>query len=60
VFRCDRPLEEPRTSDEVGEFRWMTREEVKTNLDPAYACRLLDAFNGEGPRVRTHDGTQLL
>ncbi len=60
VFRCDRPNAEPRTSDEVAETRWMTSEEVEAELDPAYACRLLDAFEIKTPSIRSHDGVELV
>jgi ADP-ribose pyrophosphatase YjhB (NUDIX family) len=60
VFRCENGETEPRTSNEVAETRWMTPEEIRKQMDPAYACRLLDALNGDGVAVRSHDGVNLI
>lgn len=60
VFRCDLGGVEPRTSDEVAETRWMTSEEVRDHLDPAYACRLLDAMDNSAVAIRSHDGVDLI
>lgn len=60
VFRCEHPGTDPRVSDEVVETRWMTAEEVEAELDPAYACRLLDALKNSETKVRVHDGVDLL
>jgi 8-oxo-dGTP pyrophosphatase MutT (NUDIX family) len=61
VFRCESGDEEPATTEEVVETRWMTATEISEILDPAYACRLLDALDPSNPpAVRTHDGERLL
>ncbi|NUT47559.1 MAG: NUDIX hydrolase [Saccharothrix sp.] len=59
VYRCapaGRPL---RSTAEAAEVRWMTVEEVRAAMAPAYAIRVVDAF-GSGPRSRAHDGVDLL
>lgn len=62
VFRCRSaggPVE-PRDG-EVREHRWMTRDEIRTHMDEAYAVRLLDALDEPAVTpVRAHDGTRLL
>lgn len=59
VFRC-RPGGQPiHPTDEAREVRWMTRAEVAEAMDPAYAIRVLDAFEPL-PHTRLHDGVQLL
>lgn len=61
VFRAEHDGSQPKPTEEVAEFKWMTKEEVERNLDPAYACRLIDALKNEStPTVRSHDGTDLL
>lgn len=59
VFRC-RPLTmNATTTDEASAVRWMTRDEVREHLDPAYAIRVLDAFEQQAQH-RMHDGVNLL
>jgi 8-oxo-dGTP diphosphatase len=59
VFRC-RPLRgQPRPTDEAGEVRWITRDEAASLMSPAFAVRVLDAFE-ESAAVRVHDGVNLL
>ncbi|GGN63300.1 NUDIX hydrolase [Streptomyces kronopolitis] len=60
VFRCRPVGGEEHTSDESIDVRWFTREEVETHMVEAYAVRVLDALESQGPRVRAHDGRQLL
>lgn len=60
VFRCRPVGGEEHTSDESVDVRWFTREEVEKHMVEAYAVRVLDAFDAEGPQVRAHDGFQLL
>ncbi len=59
VFRCA-PLDRPSDStEEAKEIRWMTLEEVRETMAPAYSVRVSDAFE-EWPRTRAHDGIDLL
>lgn len=59
VFRCVHDGGEPTPTAEAAEVRWLVRREVEALLDPAYAVRLLDAFE-PGIAVRAHDGTDLV
>ncbi|MGI9064115.1 MAG: NUDIX hydrolase [Pseudonocardiaceae bacterium] len=59
VFRC-RPLTEPANETaEAVEVAWIDRADVPHLMTPTFTARVLDAFETV-PRVRTHDGTQLL
>lgn len=59
VFRC-RPLEgRAHPTDEAREVRWISVSEVDSMLDPAFAVRILDAFE-DYPSCRAHDGVNLL
>lgn len=59
VYRCS-PLSEPTSATaEAAEVRWMTLNEVREAMSPAYAIRVTDAFEAE-VRTRAHDGVELL
>ncbi|MFI1470603.1 NUDIX hydrolase [Streptomyces wuyuanensis] len=60
VFRCKPSAGTERTSDESTAVAWLTPEEVAERMSEVYAVRLLDALDGSGPHVRSHDGRQLL
>jgi hypothetical protein len=47
------------SSNEVSEIAWLSPDELD-RMDEAYRVRLLDAVDSSAPRVRTHDGVQLL
>ncbi|MFD9703982.1 NUDIX hydrolase [Lentzea sp. NPDC059081] len=58
VFRCT-PLGEPSDeTDEAAEVRWMSLDEVREAMAPAYAVRVTDAF-GPSAHTRAHDGVNL-
>jgi mutator protein MutT len=59
VFRCVPVTETPHATAEAREVRWMTRDEVRTAMDPAFAIRVLDAFESK-VCVRVHDGVHVL
>lgn len=59
VFRCSPGDESPHPTGEAREVRWMSRDDVRSLMDPAFAIRVFDAFNDE-PAVRTHDGVEVL
>src|SRR5262249_31055759 len=59
VFRCSILDRAPRSSSEVSEVAWLRPGELD-RMDEAYRVRLLDAVDPAAPRVRTHDGIQLL
>ncbi|WP_090609606.1 NUDIX hydrolase [Mycobacterium lentiflavum] len=59
VYRC-RPTEGiTHPTAEAHEVGWMTREEVKSAMNPAFAVRVLDAFDDD-THSRVHDGINLL
>ncbi len=60
VFRCKPSGGTERTSDESTAVDWLTPEEVSERMGEVYAVRLLDALDGAGPHVRSHDGRRLL
>lgn len=60
VFRCKPSSGAERTSDETTAVQWLTPEEASERMSSVYAVRLLDALDGDGPHVRSHDGRQLL
>ncbi|MEV7864280.1 hypothetical protein AB0O86_37435, partial [Streptomyces hirsutus] len=60
VFRCKPSSGTERTSDESTAVSWLTPDEVSERMAEVYAIRLLDALDGNGPHVRSHDGKQLI
>ena len=58
VYRCRPGDGGTHPTAEAREVRWMTREEVVSAMNPAFAVRVLDAFDGY-PRSRAHDGVNL-
>ncbi|MFF4451541.1 NUDIX hydrolase [Streptomyces goshikiensis] len=60
VFRCKVSGGVERVSDETTAVQWLTPEEVSERMSEVYAIRLLDAVDGGGPHVRSHDGRRLL
>ena len=45
--------------EESQRVRWLTRDEVRDRMAPAYAVRVLDALDG-GVSTRSHDGVQVV
>lgn len=60
VFRCRPVGGVERTSDETTAVEWLTPGEVEKWMSEAYAVRVLDALMPNGPKVRAHDGRQLI
>ncbi|MFJ3643329.1 NUDIX hydrolase [Streptomyces sp. NPDC090108] len=60
VFRCKPSGGTERTSGESTAVSWLTPDEVSERMSEAFAVRLLDALDGNGPHVRSHDGQRLL
>ncbi|MEU4065394.1 NUDIX domain-containing protein [Streptomyces wedmorensis] len=60
VFRCKPVGGTERTSEESTAVDWLTSAEVEERMAEVYAIRLLDALDGNGPRVRNHDGRRFL
>ncbi|TXJ85516.1 NUDIX domain-containing protein [Streptomyces lavendulae] len=59
VFRCKPSGGTERTSSESTAVSWLTPEEVSERMSEVFAVRLLDALDGNGPQVRSHDGQRL-
>ena len=60
VFRCKPSGGMERTSSESTAVAWLTPGEVAECMAEVFAIRLLDALDGNGPHVRSHDGKQLI
>ncbi|MFJ4779193.1 NUDIX hydrolase [Streptomyces sp. NPDC088762] len=60
VFHCKPSGGSERLSGETTAVHWLTRQQVTERMSEVYAIRLLDALDGHGPHVRSHDGRQLL
>lgn len=59
VFRC-RPIAGQATAtDESRRVQWLTPDEIRDRMSPAYAIRVEDALT-DHPAARAHDGVQLL
>ncbi|MEE1668004.1 NUDIX domain-containing protein [Streptomyces sp. WAC07094] len=59
VFRCKPSGGTERTSTESTAVEWLTPDEVSERMAEVFAVRLLDALDGHGPHVRSHDGKHL-
>jgi ADP-ribose pyrophosphatase YjhB (NUDIX family) len=59
VFHCTPVAGEATTTDESQSVRWLTPDEVRECMNPAYAVRVLDALT-DGTAYRAHDGVQLI
>jgi hypothetical protein len=59
IQRHDNGPGQGRSTAEARQIRWMTRDEVRKAMTPAYAVRVLDAFNPQ-PSLRCHDGVHLV
>ena len=59
VFRCRPVAGEVHPTDEAQDVRWMTRDQVEAAMTPAFAIRVLDAFDAT-VHTRAHDGTNLV
>jgi ADP-ribose pyrophosphatase YjhB (NUDIX family) len=59
VYRCHAVDGDVHPTSEAREVRWMTRDEVDSAMDPAFAMRVLDAFD-ERVHSRAHDGVNLV
>jgi len=60
VFRCKPSGGMERTSSESTAVAWLTPDEVAECMAEVFAIRLLDALDGNGPHVRSHDGKRLI
>lgn len=60
VFRCRQVGGTPQQTEEAAEVAWLTEAEVRRLMTQAFAIRILDALTDEAPRVRPHDGANLI
>jgi 8-oxo-dGTP diphosphatase len=60
VFRCSIVGGDQSSTAEAAEVAWLTADQVKDQLNEAYAVRLLDGLLDSPPRVRVHDGVRLM
>lgn len=59
VFRCAPVGGRLTTTDEALSVSWLSVEELRQQMDPAYLVRVTDAFGGEAP-ARIHNGVDLV
>jgi len=59
VFRCSPVGGRLATTDEALSVRWLTIEEIRQRMDPAYVVRVTDAFSDQAC-ARAHDGVKLV
>lgn len=59
VYRCRPVGGNTHPTAEAREVRWMTREQVEVAMTPAFAVRVLDAFD-DYAHSRVHDGVNLV
>lgn len=59
VFRCNPVAGIIHSTPEAKEVRWMNRDEVAAAMDPAFAVRVLDAFDAV-VHHRAHDGINVI
>lgn len=59
VYRCRPAGGEPHATEEAREICWMTTGEVQSAMVPAFAARVLDAFEA-APQSRAHNGVDLV
>jgi 8-oxo-dGTP diphosphatase len=59
VFRCHPTGGHPTANEEAQRVRWLTPDEIRDCMTPAYAIRALDALTDQTAH-RAHDGVQLV
>jgi 8-oxo-dGTP diphosphatase len=59
VFRCAPVGGQPTPTDEALSVRWLSIEEIRHRMDPAYVVRVTDAF-ADRASARVHDGVNLV
>jgi 8-oxo-dGTP diphosphatase len=61
VFRAHLTAGAPTETDESAAVAWWTADQVTTDMNEAFAIRILDALRTDPtPAVRSHDGQRLL
>jgi ADP-ribose pyrophosphatase YjhB (NUDIX family) len=59
VFRCSPISGRLVPTDEALSVHWLTIEEIRQRMDPAYVVRITDAFSDRAS-ARIHDGVNLV
>ena len=59
VFRCSVISGEPEETAEARSVAWLTPDDIREQVDEAYAVRFLDALD-DNTTIRAHDGFNLL
>ena len=59
VSRCAPVGGQPTPTDEALSVRWLSIEEIRQRMDPAYVVRVTDAF-ADHASARAHDGVNLM
>jgi 8-oxo-dGTP diphosphatase len=59
VFRCTPAGGRLTTTSEALSVCWLSLDEIRRRMSPAYAVRVIDAFT-ERPSARVHDGVNLV
>ena len=59
VFRCTPIAGTPAPTDESQHVRWLSIDDVRSHMTPAYAIRVLDALR-DTASARAHDGVELI
>ena len=60
VFRCQPLSGTHHPTEEAIEVAWLDRDQITERMTSAFAIRLTDALDASEPRVRIHDGRELL
>nr|QIY67922.1 hypothetical protein HEP84_17990 [Streptomyces sp. RLB1-33] len=61
VLRCEPTAGTKRMSCEsTAAVEWLTSGEVRERMSEVFAGRVLDALEGNGLHVRSHDGKRLI
>ena len=60
VYRCRPVSGEAGPTEESRAVEWLTAEEVRRRLVPAYGVRILDALADVPAASRAHDGIRVL
>jgi ADP-ribose pyrophosphatase YjhB (NUDIX family) len=58
VFRCSPVGGQPAPTNEALSVSWLTVEQIRQYMDPAYVIRVTDAF-ADKASARVHDGVNL-
>jgi ADP-ribose pyrophosphatase YjhB (NUDIX family) len=60
VFRCRVIDGQLLRTAETAEHRWLTSDQVRDHVTPAFAVRILDAYQDGQSAIRSHDGIHVL